>query len=217
MAGKGSVPYDRQEQAKELQRDIIMEDPVDMAVRSAALIESGDLQGAGNVLSIDADKVTVITASHVIADEEDIYVTLFGGMRCKAEARSNDTDRDCCFLTVHPEAGLSSVTGIESAKELPSAGDYVFMVLPFSPGSDTIGTVGLMEEDEEVLAYAGIVKDPDIYSEDLTQNVILCDIDVTEGMSGSGLFDENGRYLGLLIGGTGDHQGVFLPADSIVR
>ncbi len=192
------------------------EDPTVKVIESAVIIESGDLVGCGNVWETDGDIVTVITASHVIADEEDVRVRLANGDVLGAEALRNDTESDYCFLRV--KAGdVSGVTGIVRADDLPQAGAEVFMALPFLPESASIGTVGLDKGESGPAVSKGVVISPGIYSEDLTMDVIYCSIDVSEGMSGGGLFDDKGRYLGFLIGGSDEAEGMFLPVVSIVQ
>ena len=211
-------------------------DPAGYIACSEVCVASGDLWGCGSIWDITGEAVTVITASHVIADEGDISVILPDGEVLRAEALENDPLRDYCFLkavTGGDEAGSQGWTGaskgtefkakdhgltsIRPADSLPQAGQTVFMVLPFSSESDTIGTVGLLHGASEDSVYVGTVISPKVYSQDFGEDVILCSIGVFEGMSGGGLFDEKGQYLGLLLGGNDDSVGVFLSAGAIVR
>ena len=46
-------------------------------------------------------------------------------------------------------------------------------------------------------------------------DIIYCYCAVTPGMSGAGLFDESGHYLGILLGGSDEAEAVCLDAASI--
>ncbi len=211
-------------------------DPVGELTSSAVLIESGDLLGFGSIWEIADDTVTVITALHVIADQGDISVIFPDGAMLQAEVLERDPSKDYCFLKVVtggdearsqgkevPSNGSAAqgkdhgLTSISPADSLPRAGQTVFMALPFSSESDTIGNVGLMPASLPDSVYVGTVINPRVYSQDFGMDVILCSIGVVEGMSGGGLFDEKGEYLGLLLGGNGDSAGVFLPVGDVVR
>ena len=212
------------------------DNPPGYAFGSEVCVESGDLWGSGSIWEITGRSITVITASHVIADEGDISVTFPNGEVLRGEVLENDLFKDYCFLNVVTDKGQAEsqvktglpegiktldkdrgFTSIRPADSLPQAGQTVFMVLPFSSESDTIGTVGLLHGASEDSVYVGTVISPKVYSQDFGEDVILCSIGVFEGMSGGGLFDEKGQYLGLLLGGNDDSVGVFLPAGAIVR
>ena len=89
---------------------------------------------------------------------------------------------------------------VKPGKNLPESGENIFMVIP-----------------DYNTASAGLVASPETFSEDFNQDVIYCYLDVNEGMSGGGLFDYKGRYLGLLLGGSDEGEGVFLSTDEIER
>ena len=197
----------------------------DTVLKTQVCIESGDLLGSGSIWEIGEDCITVVTASHVISDPEDISALFPGGSVFKAEIVTNDPSRDYCFLVIRPGDGGRggeafdgiNCTQVRPATSLPDAGARVFMALPFSLKSDNIGTVGLEGENSDTSVSVGTVISPSVYSEDFSENVIFCNIDVSEGMSGGGLFDDAGDYLGFLIGGTDEGAGVFLPVEALVR
>ncbi len=188
--------------------------PVDEILRSSVLVESGTDWGSGNIWSMDSDSITVITAAHVIVDETDITVrfpgedgaaaTLSGGKAHPATLISSDLDRDYCFLRLDTEETGISVR--PSTKDLKTGSD-VFMLMPASSDSADQGTAPGIS--------AGVIINPELYSEDFSQNVVYCNIEVMEGMSGGGLFDIDGNYLGLLIGGSDAGEGVFLASKYI--
>ena len=169
------------------------------ALKSSVTIDSGNLSGSGNIWKIGKKTITVITASHVIDDKEDITVYFWNGDNAKAQIFTNNTEKDYCLLTVKVgDAEKIDISAVTPAKDLPVSGDNIFMVIP-----------------DYNTASAGLVATPEVYSEDFSQNVIYCYVDVNEGMSGGGLFNNNGKYLGLLLGGSDEGEGVFLSSSEI--
>ena len=169
------------------------------ALKSSVTIDSGSLSGSGNIWKIGKKTITVITASHVIDDKEDITVYFWNGDNAKAQIFTNNTEKDYCLLTVKVgDAKKIDINEVSPAKNLPVSGENIFMVIP-----------------DYNTASAGLVATPEVYSEDFGQNLIYCYVDVNEGMSGGGLFNNNGKYLGLLLGGSDEGEGVFLSAEEI--
>ncbi len=169
------------------------------ALKSSVTVDSGSLTGCGNIWKIGKKTITVVTASHVIDDKEDITVHFWNGDYAKAQVFTNNSQKDYCLLTVKvSDTGKLDLNAVAPSQNLPKGEESIFMVIP---DYDT--------------ASAGTIANPDIYSEDFAQNVIYCYVDVNEGMSGGGLFNNSGKYLGLLLGGSDEGEGVFLPADKI--
>lgn len=168
-------------------------------LKSHVLVDSGTLSGCGNIWKIGKKNITVITASHVIEDKEDISVFFWTGDKVKAKVFTDNKKLDYCLLTVTPDDTKSlDITAVTPAKSLPKTGDDIFMVIPYFH-----------------TASAGIVAGPEVYSEDFGQNLIHCYVDVNEGMSGGGLFDNSGNYLGILLGGSEEGDGVFQSCTNI--
>lgn len=167
-------------------------DVLERVYASAVIVESGELVGSGNFLSTAGPMAAIITASHVIEDEKDISVTLPDGRKLPAAVSYRDSEKDYCLL----QADCSPAACVTIADRLPSAEESVFMAAPDSYGAVT----------------AGVVISPEVFSEDLSENVIYCRISVAEGMSGGGLFSAAGEYLGLLIGGSDSGEGAFLSS-----
>ena len=169
------------------------------ALKSSVTIDSGRLSGSGNIWKIGKKTITVITASHVIDDKEDITVYFWNGAHATAQIFTNNVESDYCLLTVKvDDTKKIDIEEVKPGKNLPKSGENIFMVIP-----------------DYNTASAGLVASPETFSEDFNQDVIYCYLDVNEGMSGGGLFDYKGRYLGLLLGGSDEGEGVFLTATEI--
>ncbi len=211
LADETEVAVDTAESAGEISE---VTDTVEMAAASAVIVESGELRGSGNIWKAEKGCITVITAAHVIEDEENVEVTFHDGQSYRAETKLNDTYNDYCFLEVRDE-NLSLSSGLRCAADLPAVSESVFMVVLSRPDNGGSGETSEQDKEPETSVSAGVVISPETYSEDLSRNVLCCDIEVAEGMSGGGLFDAEGNYLGLLLGRSADGLGVFIPVSDI--
>ncbi len=204
--------------------------PVDISKLSVS-VSCGDHYGCGTIYDDDSSSFTIVTAMHVLQDyydgsSKDISVTFEGQEICNATVLKDDTAKDVVFLSVERDevdgeydsvlSASASAYGFDksniasdednSYEDADSSGANVLM----SPGQ-TIYFVDANTGD----IYAGSIASPSVYSEDLCMDIIYCYCAVTPGMSGTGLFDESGHYLGILLGGSDEAEAVCLDAASI--
>lgn len=66
-------------------------------------------------------------------------------------------------------------------------------------------------------AYEGIILEPWIYVEDFQCDMLLLKLDAEPGMSGGGVFTEQGYFLGILCGIDEDGEAAVLPAQMILN
>ena len=170
----------------------------------AVAISCGNHYGCGTILDSQKDKLIVVTAMHVIEDHvfdasNNIIVSFFDGNEYPASVAKTDATQDLAFLTLDMsvlKGGYSLIPGSANSSVLPST--KIFFV--DANTSDV---------------YSGTIASPSVFSEDLGLDVIYCYCQVTPGMSGTGMFDENGNYLGILLGGSNDAEAVCLPSAQV--
>ncbi len=165
--------------------------------KSFVKVSSGNLYGSGNILHIKKDTVEIISAYHIIADQDSILLTFYDGTTSNAQIVTYDKEKDTVILSTSSIEDSDYVEINISEKE-PVSGDGIFVIDP-----DTKGAV------------AGIIGNTDVYIEDFDQNMIYCLISVTPGMSGSGCFDYEGNYLGMLLGGSDNEEAVCISFGNI--
>lgn len=195
-----------------------VDSPVDISKLSVS-VSCGEHYGCGTIYDDDESSFTIVTAMHVLQDyydgsSKDISVTFEGQEICNATVLKDDTAKDVVFLSVERDevdGEYDSVLSASASAYGPSGADgssgaNVLM----SPGQ-TIYFVDANTGD----IYAGSIASPSVYSEDLCMDIIYCYCAVTPGMSGTGLFDESGHYLGILLGGSDEAEAVCLDAASI--
>ncbi len=191
----------------ENQSDAIYE--VDISKLSVA-VSCGEYYGCGTIYDSDVNSYTIVTARHVLQDyydgaSEDIMVKFENNESCKASILNENIDLDIVFLDVD---------------KIEISTDY-YSVADTSSGSDgssesgstlSIGQTIYLVDANTGDIYAGSIANPSVYSEDFSMDMIYCYCAVTPGMSGTGLFDEEGKYLGILLGGSDEAEAVCLDA-----
>ena len=195
-----------------------VDSPVDISKLSVS-VSCGEHYGCGTIYDDDESSFTIVTAMHVLQDyydgsSKDISVTFEGQEICNATVLKDDTANDVVFLSVerdevdgeYDSVLSASASAYGSSEADGSSGANVLM----SPGQ-TIYFVDANTGD----IYAGSIASLSVYSEDLCMDIIYCYCAVTPGMSGTGLFDESGHYLGILLGGSDEAEAVCLDAASI--
>ncbi|WP_022766115.1 S1 family peptidase [Butyrivibrio sp. XPD2006] len=177
-------------------------------------VSCGEYYGCGTVYDSDENSYTIVTAKHVLQDyydgaSEDIIVKFENNESGKASILNENIDLDIVFLGVGKNeisTDYYSVSDISSSSSVSSKSDGTLY------SGQTIYLVDANTGD----IYAGSIANPSVYSEDFAMDMIYCYCAVTPGMSGTGLFDEAGNYLGILLGGSDEAEAVCLTA-SLVR
>ena len=201
-----------------------VDSPVDISKLSVS-VSCGEHYGCGTIYDDDESSFTIVTAMHVLQDyydgsSKDISVTFGGQEICNATVLKNDTANDVVFLSVERDevdgeydsvlSASASACGFDESNIASGADGSSWANDILSPGQ-TIYFVDANTGD----IYAGSIASPSVYSEDLCMDIIYCYCAVTPGMSGTGLFDESGHYLGILLGGSDEAEAVCLDAASI--
>jgi|GEM_PF-3295361 len=169
--------------------------------------------GSGNVWDITDDSIIIVTNYHVIdtlLEDYSICLVCFqNGIIRYANILYGDEEKDVAFISVDIDDNILSYEGeIKSVvyndlsdEEVISAGDRCF-----TADSDAItrqeiadfemtGNIANKLLDGFVIYNVAYAKNADIY-------VMLSSIEAHHGMSGSGIFDEKGYYVGMLKGVT---------------
>ncbi len=206
------------QQAKGSKEAGVLSDPVIKA--SSVMVECGDQVGCGNIYEVRKDTAVIVTARHILEGNSDagnfaesgeepkvsdqINVTFRDGRVETASLLKEDPALDVAFL----EVGASlpeGMAGIFAGADAAFVSDFALM-----PGTEIYLRNALTDQ-----VYAGTVAIPSVYSEDFGTEMILCYCVVDEGMSGTGLFDAEGNYLGMLLGSTDEGEAVCLEAARI--
>lgn len=174
--------------------------------QETVLVTAGENHASGVILGITDEEVTVVTAGHLMEGYSQGIITfttgntVFGNVECCSE------DPDLCILTVERQyieesliEELSEAETDESRYEALSKGSTVYLVgSAIAAGSN---------------AVKGTVAAKDFYVEEFDARFLYLYVQVMAGMSGCGVYDEDGFLVGILTGGSesGEAAAVSLP------
>jgi Do/DeqQ family serine protease len=139
-------------------------------------------QGIGSGVIVDADAGLIISNYHVVAEAEEIVVTLSNQRRYEAELVGGDAGTDIALLRVNAE-DLTALSFGDS--EQLRVGDYVVAIgNPFGLGQTA--TTGIVS----ALGRSGI-------NAEGYEDFIQTDASINPGNSGGALIDLDGRLMGI--------------------
>lgn len=180
--------------------------------KTGVTICAGNRTGSGVIWKIEEDKVTILTAGHVLGEavddlkertaKADITVVFPNGDKATARVEKKFEDRDLAILTVDKAllgAELEETCAVQNGgyadkqrSDSLNTGDMLTIIASVSePGG---------EEENCILLNNWI------YIEDFDQYMMLAalpeetDKGALPGMSGAGIFDEEGYFAGILCG-----------------
>lgn len=166
--------------------------------KSEVQILAGEYEGCGSILKTKNNGVIIVSAAHLLRYWDDNSTAVFSdGSAVRGELLSVDekTDIGFIFLKGNIPGDFSATVSAYFLRE----GEPVYL----QDGKKNIHEGSILKKD------AGIEK----LGEGLLS--ILCRTE--HGMSGCGVYTEDGKYAGMLIGGTDDGYGAAVPADQIYQ
>lgn len=177
-------------------------------------IDTGELLGSGIIWSINEENMVIVTAAHVIEGARRLQITLIDGTVLESQDSRMDwrTAVDC-------DLGIVTIPVEEIAKEALEACKCVTVdkeAFDKLQPEDIILVMGSRDGVAEN-AYEGKLIEAWIYMEDYQQYMMLATTYAQPGMSGGGVFNEKGQFVGILSGA--DEQGnlAILPLSLILR
>jgi serine protease Do len=161
-------------------------------------------RGVGSGFLVDADG-HIVTNNHVVAEANEVAVTLHDGTKFKARVVGRDDKTDLALIKIDAGRPLPYVELGGSAK--PRVGDWVLAVgNPFGlGGSVNAGIVSAQGRDIRSGPY---------------DDYIQIDAPINTGNSGGPLFDAQGRVIGVntaIFSPTGGNVGIgfAIPVDAV--
>ena len=178
-------------------------------------ISVGNLVGSGVIFRMDQREMVILTAAHVLERvagqerskenaESVLEITLVDGTILSDENDKSKDEDNVWSVTLSQTSDLGIIT--VPMKEIP---EDVFAHCRYVPtdkeafdaltAGDIILVMGCAEEVAGN-AYEGTLTDSWIYIEDYGQYMMLGRTYAESGMSGGGVFDRYGRFIGILSG-----------------
>ena len=181
-------------------------------VNACVRIYTGEGYGSGMVYGISEDEVLIATAAHVLEGyDKNSYVEFANGSSAHALMCSLDDNNDIGILSV-PVSNIDNKT-LNSIKEVDITTD-IYGDEPLYLSYDYAGKCimyDLFQKNGIILFVNGKITSMNEYVYAFDKHMLHGISDkVTEGMSGSPIFDSKGRLLGMLLAGNdaGDFVGI---------
>lgn len=172
----------------------------------------GTAYGSGVIFRMTADAVIIATNRHVLEywDEASGVVWFPQGYFVDAAVIGSASKSDVGFLRVE-----GSELGYDALMRLRS----VWMDEDFESRQEQIKgfCVGADRREQEPVFYEAVLEKDVRYIELFQEEMLYGHGFGREGMSGGGIFDDHGRLLGLLAGGTYQNEIAGVPADSVME
>lgn len=171
-----------------------------------AKIRTAYLTGQGTWFARQEKTAWLVTAGHILhglGAGDRCTVVLENGTEGEAEVIYLSDTADVAFLQVQEQEILEQISIVKQDKQRfddLQEGDLLYTVV--SDGEQSYRVEGK-------LLYSWI------YLEDFSLNMMLAQMPVSMGMSGSAVFDEKGCFVGILCGSSEDGEAAILPLSVI--
>ena len=178
------------------------------ASETTVQITTDTLHGSGIIYKMNEEFVVVVTAAHVIEGAESAQVLFVDGstVTCSNIMVSNSADVGFLRLetTSLPKDCLEKCKYVSTDKES-------FDKLQTGDGIIVMGSIDNVAGN----AYEGEIIDTWIYTDDFQQYMMIGQTHALSGMSGGGIFDQKGHFIGILCGGNEENYIAILPLSII--
>ncbi|MGN0413590.1 MAG: serine protease [Lachnospiraceae bacterium] len=165
---------------------------------SVVRIEVNEYFGSGVIWDIDDEKITILSCRHLLEKDNTCDVIFFEGEYCRATVKELSEDYDIGFAEIpisemdrEDVLSLKKVTRSSRTAEQMIKGEEVVIFGSMDYVAANYSQGYLMDTDVTV-------EIPSLFS---AQSMMVCYGEIDAGMSGSGVFDENGSLIGIVSAG----------------
>ena len=177
---------------------------------AALYIQAGERCGSGSIYGIIQDELIVATAGHILSDSsEKLEITFFDGRQVKGRLVVISEEADIGFigiplseLSIEELVGLRHVRIDDGAYENMTKNRRFFMI-------------DMSDDSGGPICCRGAIVEKEMFLPDYGRSMMYGDAYVHPGMSGCGIFDEYGNFVGILSGGTEHNEIAAVPLTEI--
>lgn len=172
--------------------------------------------GSGIIWDMEEDYIIIASNKHLLEKwSEEGYLTLEGQLRIPAEIVKISDEYDLGFI----KAEISTV-GYEEAVLLNEVRKDAAAYHNLQAG-DVVFNAGILEKTETLenmvsIWYEGTVASPWWYIEEFDSYMLYAFCYAKPGMSGGGMFDGYGNFVGMVSGGTGGDESIAIPVSVMI-
>ncbi|MCM1568724.1 MAG: serine protease [Roseburia sp.] len=173
-------------------------------------ITTKELLGSGVIYRADEEQLFILTAAHVLDGwRGQASVVFWDGLTVECGEAYLSEEEDVAFLRI-PYAGMIQGAGRDDREISEEINEHLSRyckaavdktVFDRMQKGDTViamGSAGGVAEN----AYEGRLRESWVFVESLSRYRMVAEVSVRPGMSGGGLFDRQGYFLGLLSAGS---------------
>lgn len=179
-------------------------------------VQGTNYAGCGVIYKVSEETCYILTAGHILTGMqvgEECKVTFHDGTESNGEVAYLSEVADLAFLWMQLSVQSVDVQGAENGE---FAGKEVAIDKSrfdaLKEGDEIYVCAGGVSHTEEV---KGSVVYPWIYLEDFSLNMLLAKLEASNGMSGCGVYDEKGYFVGILCGTSTEGEAAVLPLSII--
>ena len=167
---------------------------------------------SGSIWKITQDQIVIVTNKHVLEYyDENSVILFFNGRVEKGEKLGAAAQIDAGFLTVD-----TSLFSYEELLQMRSVRPVVLAWEQVEAGTEFF-LIDMVSDVYAPKCYEGTVLEKLGHIEEWNEDMMLGAAYGRPGMSGSGVFDDYGNYIGMLTGGTGENQIASLPVNKVIE
>ncbi len=167
---------------------------VRIEAEAADPVNGTSMVGSGVILAVTKDYIDIATARHVVEETARPLVYFYDGSLAYGSVWAYGKQNDVAFVRVEA-AEMTQGIG-ETIQPVKYADNEYYDAIQPETKIFMLGSVS--EVSDTVLT--GKVKETELYIELFGNDMLICDVPVTGGMSGGGTFHTDGRLLGIIVG-----------------
>lgn len=173
-------------------------------------IKAAEMSGSGVIYERNEDALIILTAGHVLQTAPDSVEVIFeDGFVAESSSYSVSQTSDIAFINI----SMDSLPTKQSEEYRPVTRDKEsFDAL--AEGEEM--TLRGISDDGEMQQLNSSLIYPWIYAEDFQQYMMLLRGEILPGMSGGGVFDEAGNFVGILCGVSEERQIAAVPLSLVL-
>lgn len=188
---------------------------------SCVRIQVGEHYGSGSIYRMLENEIMIVTNRHLLQYwNNDCFVTFFNGAVMEGTLMGVSDEADLGFISIKASAftyqELLAFKNVRVPVNVLLDSDHKEKTESIS-GGDKIFFVDIASDWRNPVCIEGEVIAPMMFLEDFQMEMLYGKGEAVPGMSGSGVFDRYGNYLGMITGGTLQGEIAAVPVELIER
>lgn len=181
-------------------------------------VSSGSKSGMGT--AIDSFKSSVneetfstymITANHCIEDPADITVEAFDGTTYEASLVATDVDRDLAIILIHTEDEIEASYSRDAISRASVEDTVYYYSVTGELVAGTLASKNVTVSGLEITTQYGEA----VPGTETLKDLYTVTGDLENGMSGGGVYDVTGYYMGMIVQGSEEGTLVVIPGNEV--